>query len=63
MSRPAVIRKEHYYNHGPSVVWKCLTDPNLLARWFAPGDMKPVVGHRSRSIWVNGACTRVRCFA
>lgn len=26
-------------------VWKALTDPALLARWWAPGDVKAVVGY------------------
>jgi uncharacterized protein YndB with AHSA1/START domain len=27
-------------------VWAALTDPDLLARWWVPGDIAPVVGHR-----------------
>ena len=30
----------------PSDVWAALTQPALLARWWAPGDVQPVVGHR-----------------
>jgi uncharacterized protein YndB with AHSA1/START domain len=30
----------------PAAVWAALTDPELLARWWAAGDIKPVVGHR-----------------
>lgn len=46
MTRPAVIQLEHLYAHPPSAVWKALTDPELHARWWAPGDVRPVVGHR-----------------
>jgi uncharacterized protein YndB with AHSA1/START domain len=41
-----VIHAEHLYAHPPSAVWRALTDPKLLARWWAAGDIRPVVGHR-----------------
>ncbi len=44
--KTAVIRVEHVYPHPPRAVWKALTDPALHARWWAPGDVRPVVGHR-----------------
>lgn len=46
MIAPDVIRAEHFYPHPPSAVWKALTDPNLVARWWAAGDIRAVVGHR-----------------
>lgn len=42
----AVIRAEHHYAHPPRAVWRALTDPELHARWWAPGDVRAVVGHR-----------------
>jgi uncharacterized protein YndB with AHSA1/START domain len=30
----------------PARVWHALTDPVLLAQWWAPGDFRPVLGHR-----------------
>jgi len=45
MTAPNVIHLEHLYAHPPSAVWRALTDPALLARWWAPGDVRPVVGH------------------
>lgn len=30
----------------PTRVWQALTDPTLLAAWWAPGDIRAVVGHR-----------------
>jgi uncharacterized protein YndB with AHSA1/START domain len=30
----------------PEKVWRGLTEPELHARWWAPGDIAPVVGHR-----------------
>lgn len=41
-----VIQLEHVYNFPPSRVWQALTDPALHARWWAAGDIRPVVGHR-----------------
>ncbi len=46
MSKPAVIQLDRYYTQPPSAVWKALTDPALHARWWAAGDIRPVVGHR-----------------
>lgn len=46
MTQPAKIQIEQFYSHAPSAVWKGITDPALLARWWAQGDIKPVVGHR-----------------
>jgi uncharacterized protein YndB with AHSA1/START domain len=44
--KPARIDLEHLYTQPPSAVWKALTDPELHARWWAPGDVRPIVGHR-----------------
>ncbi|MEV5769036.1 SRPBCC domain-containing protein [Micromonospora sp. NPDC052213] len=30
----------------PSKVWRTLTEPELLARWWVPGDIAAVLGHR-----------------
>ncbi|WP_328886235.1 SRPBCC family protein [Streptomyces sp. NBC_00316] len=46
MTEQAVIRCEQYMDHPPAVVWTALTDPEHLARWWVPGDIRPVVGHR-----------------
>ncbi|MFF4834917.1 SRPBCC domain-containing protein [Streptomyces sp. NPDC001315] len=46
MTEHAAIRCEQYLPHPPSAVWTALTDPELLARWWVPGDIKPIVGHR-----------------
>jgi uncharacterized protein YndB with AHSA1/START domain len=42
----AIIRLERQYAHPPAKVWKALTTPELHARWWAAGDVRPVVGHR-----------------
>lgn len=40
------IRLERRFPHPSSAVWAALTTPDLLARWWAPGDIAPVAGHR-----------------
>jgi uncharacterized protein YndB with AHSA1/START domain len=30
----------------PERVWAALTEPDLLARWWVPGDIAPIAGHR-----------------
>jgi uncharacterized protein YndB with AHSA1/START domain len=46
MSGPAIMELHHVYAHPPSAIWRALTDPELHARWWAAGDVRPVVGHR-----------------
>lgn len=46
MNPSGVIELEHVYKQPPAQVWKALTDPELHARWWAAGDVKPLVGHR-----------------
>lgn len=41
-----VLRFEQYIAHPPTAVWRALTDPELHAKWWAPGDVQAVVGHR-----------------
>jgi uncharacterized protein YndB with AHSA1/START domain len=40
------IRLEHVYTQAPSKVWHALTVPEMVARWWAPGDIRAEVGHR-----------------
>ena len=42
----ARIECDEFLDHPPSAVWRAITDPELQARWWAPGDIRPVVGHR-----------------
>ena len=46
MTPPAIIQLDHVYAHPPAAVWKALTDPEIHAKWWAAGDVRPVVGHR-----------------
>lgn len=59
MTNPARIELDHFYAHGPAAVWKGLTDPALHARWWAAGDVRPIVGHRfelDMGQWGKQAC-------
>ncbi len=46
MTGPAVITVDQFVAAPPERVWRGLTDPEQLARWWVPGDIAPVVGHR-----------------
>lgn len=46
MTQPAVIKLSQFISHPPAKVWKALTDLTLHAKWWAAGDVKPVVGHQ-----------------
>jgi uncharacterized protein YndB with AHSA1/START domain len=59
MSRDGIIRLDHVYSYPPGAVWRALTDPELHARWWAAGDVRPVVGHRfelDMGRWGKQAC-------
>lgn len=40
------IQLERRIPHPSTEVWAALTTPELLSRWWAPGDIAPTVGHR-----------------
>ena len=40
------IQLEQFIPQPPARVWQALTDPTLLAQWWAAGDVRPIVGHR-----------------
>ncbi|MEV0579798.1 SRPBCC domain-containing protein [Streptomyces sp. NPDC050392] len=46
MTRIDTFTCERFLPYSPAAVWRALTDPELHARWWAAGDIKPVVGHR-----------------
>ncbi|MGO4632792.1 SRPBCC domain-containing protein [Streptomyces sp. 2RAF24] len=48
MTEPArdTVHCARFLPHPPAAVWRALTDPELHARWWAAGDVKPLVGHR-----------------
>jgi len=59
MTPPPVIQLEHIYAQPPAAVWRALTTPELHARWWAPGDVRPVIGHRfelDMGPWGKQAC-------
>jgi len=46
MIEPGLIQLTQFISHPPEKVWAALTDPTLHAKWWAAGDVRPVVGHR-----------------
>jgi uncharacterized protein YndB with AHSA1/START domain len=46
MTHPGIIRLEQFIEHPPARVWRALSDPALHAKWWAAGDVRPVMGHR-----------------
>lgn len=40
------LQFERVYPHAPERVWHALTASGAIAKWFAPNDFLPVVGHR-----------------
>ncbi|MDP5227014.1 MULTISPECIES: SRPBCC domain-containing protein [Arthrobacter] len=40
------VRLARRFPHPVTRVWEALTAPDLLARWWVPGDIAPVTGHR-----------------
>lgn len=53
------IECDQFIARPPAAVWRALTEPDLLAAWWAAGDIKPVVGHRftlDMSDWGQQPC-------
>jgi uncharacterized protein YndB with AHSA1/START domain len=46
MIEPGLIQLTQYIPHPPAMVWAALTNPELHAKWWAAGDVRPIVGHR-----------------
>ncbi|WP_341677074.1 SRPBCC domain-containing protein [Niveibacterium sp. SC-1] len=46
MLEPGLIQLTRFIPHPPARVWAALTNPDIHARWWAAGDVRPVVGHR-----------------
>lgn len=42
----ATISVDQFIAAPPAKVWRALTEPELHARWWAPGDIAATVGHR-----------------
>ena len=44
-TRTTAITVDQFVAAPPAKVWRALTEPELLARWWAPGDVAAVPGH------------------
>ena len=54
------ITVDQFIAQPPHRVWAALTTPELLAAWWVPGDIEPVVGHEfllEMPGWGNVPCT------
>jgi len=47
-TRAGSIEVDQFINAAPEKVWRALTDPELHAQWWAPGDVGPEVGREFR---------------
>jgi len=45
MTDPGLIQLTRLIHHPPGKVWSALTTPAIHARWWAAGDVRPVLGH------------------
>src|SRR4051812_11057653 len=55
----ASVTVDQFIARPPERVWEALTTPELLARWWVPGDIAPTVGHEfvlEMPGWGNVAC-------
>ena len=41
-----IIETDDFLPHPATAVWRALTEPELVARWWVAGDIRPEVGHR-----------------
>jgi uncharacterized protein YndB with AHSA1/START domain len=46
MSESGVIRLSQVIPQPPAAVWQALTNPEIHARWWGAGDIKPEPGHK-----------------
>ncbi|MFL6125259.1 SRPBCC family protein [Actinophytocola sp.] len=54
------IHVDQFIAQPPAKVWRMLTEPDRLATWWAPGDIRPEVGHRftlDMGRWGRQPCT------
>jgi uncharacterized protein YndB with AHSA1/START domain len=46
VTNTATLELDEFLPHPPAKVWRVLTEPALIARWFVPGDFRLEIGHR-----------------
>ncbi|MDH6282014.1 uncharacterized protein YndB with AHSA1/START domain [Rhodococcus sp. LBL1] len=45
-ARIGTVSVDQFIAAPPAKVWRALTEPELLAKWWVPGDVEATVGHR-----------------
>ena len=53
MTDERTIEVDQFLSHSPATVWRALTEPDVMALWWAAGDISPVVG-RSFTLGMGG---------
>ena len=59
MTETRTIEVDQFLLRPPADVWRALTTPDLLAKWWAAGDIEPTVGHTfllDMGNWGNVPC-------
>jgi uncharacterized protein YndB with AHSA1/START domain len=49
------IKQTWFFNQSLQVVWEYLTTPELLVKWLAKTDFKPVLGHKFHLLGPRGS--------
>ena len=44
------VKLTWFFNQPPTMVWKYLTQPELIEQWLGKTDFKPIAGHKFRFI-------------
>jgi len=58
-ARRSVLRVEEYLPCPKERVWRPLTDPDLIARWLMPNDLRLQAGHRFATRHIGEAAATI----
>ncbi|MCL2516114.1 MAG: SRPBCC domain-containing protein [Microbacteriaceae bacterium] len=63
MSTLQTVSVDRFLTHSPETVWRALTEPALLAQWWAPNDIAPEVGREFTITFPDWGVQRCRVTA
>jgi uncharacterized protein YndB with AHSA1/START domain len=46
MTKPGKLEFEKFIPHSPARVWRSLTVPELMKKWWVDSDIDPTIGHK-----------------